>query len=81
MERKIVKMGNSFGSTYPAEILNHLHAKQGDHISFEPQPDGTVIIKKQSKVQLPKGIDPGLLEIVTDVMDQYNEAIKELAKK
>jgi putative addiction module antidote len=81
MERKIVKMGNSYGSTYPLEVLKHLHAKQGDHIAFELQPDGTVTIKKQSTSQLPDGIDPEFLQTVTEVMNQYDDAIKELANK
>ncbi|GEB76621.1 AbrB family transcriptional regulator [Sporolactobacillus inulinus] len=81
VERKIIKMGNSFGSTYPVEVLNHLRVKQGDHVAFELQPDGTVTIKKQNMNQLPKGIEPEFLQIVSDVMDQYDDAIKELANK
>ncbi|TGA98971.1 AbrB family transcriptional regulator [Sporolactobacillus shoreae] len=81
VQRKIFKMGNSYGSTYPIEVLEHLNAKPGDQVEFKLQADGTVTIKKKNNVQLPDGIDPELIKTVTGVMNQYDRAIKELAKK
>lgn len=81
VQRKIFKMGNSYGSTYPTEVLKHLHVKPGDQVEFKLQADGTVTIKRKNNVQLPDGIDPELIKMVTGVMNQYDKAIKELAKK
>lgn len=81
VERKIIRMGNSYGSTYPQKILDHLHVKQGDQVMFELQSNGTVTIRKQNRVELPDGISPDFIKTVTGVMNQYDKAIKELADK
>ncbi|WP_157800172.1 hypothetical protein [Sporolactobacillus pectinivorans] len=42
VERKIKRMGNSYGTTYPQKVLEHLHV--GDGITFTILDDGTVTI-------------------------------------
>ncbi|MCI1880796.1 MAG: AbrB family transcriptional regulator [Sporolactobacillus sp.] len=81
MERKIVKMGNSLGSTFPPEVLKHIQAKQGDEVEFIMEENGTVRIRKQNKVVLPKEVDADFIKTVTHVIDKYDRAINELAKR
>ncbi|MFT8871906.1 MAG: AbrB/MazE/SpoVT family DNA-binding domain-containing protein [Sporolactobacillus sp.] len=74
MERKIFKMGNSYGSTYPREVLDHLNVKPGDEITFENMSDGTVIIKKREAISLPDGIDAAFMTMVNDIV-RDNDAV------
>ncbi|MFT8392136.1 MAG: AbrB/MazE/SpoVT family DNA-binding domain-containing protein [Sporolactobacillus sp.] len=74
MERKIFKMGNSYGSTYPREVLDHLNVKPGDEITFENMSDGTVIIKKREAISLPDGIDTAFMTMVNDIV-RDNDAV------
>ncbi|WKB35284.1 AbrB family transcriptional regulator [Terrilactibacillus sp. S3-3] len=63
MERKIFEMGNSCGSTYPREVLEHLGVKPGDEITFENLSDGSVKIRKRKADNLPDEIDPEFIEM------------------
>ncbi|MFT8363092.1 MAG: AbrB/MazE/SpoVT family DNA-binding domain-containing protein [Sporolactobacillus sp.] len=74
MERKIFKMGNSYGSTYPREVLDHLNVKPGDEITFENMSDGTVIIKKREAISLLDGIDAAFMTMVNDIV-RDNDAV------
>lgn len=81
MERQVVKMGNSLGSTYPKAVLKHLNVQQGDQVIFQLNDDGTVLLRKQNKVNLPSYIDADLVNTVNDVINEYDEALRELAKR
>lgn len=81
LERKVVKFGNSLGSTFPKKVLNHLNVHQGDQIIYRLNDDGTVTIEKQTKVNLPHHIDLDFINTVSEVIDEYDEAIKKLAKR
>lgn len=50
MKRRLFKMGNRLGTTYPKEILEHLPAKDGADITFERLTDGSVKISKRQPV-------------------------------
>lgn len=76
-----MKMDNSLGSTYPKEVLKHLNVKQGDQVIFQLNDDGTVLIRKQNKVNLPSHIDADLVNEINDIMNEYDEALRELAKR
>lgn len=82
VERKVTRVGNSLGVTFPAEVLDHLNLKQGDKIAFDLE-DGTVKIQKARKKapSLPKGIDDEFLEMMSDMMEKYDETFKGLAKR
>ncbi|MFT8309752.1 MAG: AbrB/MazE/SpoVT family DNA-binding domain-containing protein [Sporolactobacillus sp.] len=74
LERKIFKMGNSYGSTYPKEVLEHLHVNPGDEIVFENLDDGTVKIRKSKAVNLPDGIDQEFIKMVDQIIKD-NDAV------
>ncbi|MCI1858499.1 MAG: AbrB family transcriptional regulator [Sporolactobacillus sp.] len=74
-------MGNSLGTTYPKEILEHLHAKCGDEITFEKLDDGSVRISKRQEVKLPKGIDADFLKLVDQIIKDNDNVFRELANR
>ncbi|RFU66808.1 AbrB/MazE/SpoVT family DNA-binding domain-containing protein [Bacillus sp. V59.32b] len=80
VERKVTKVGNSLGVTFPAEVLEHLNVKQGDQVSFHFE-QGAVKIEKARKVPLPKGIDNNFLDLMNDMINEYDETFKGLAKR
>jgi antitoxin MazE len=80
VERKVTKIGNSLGVTFPAEVLKHLGVTQGDEVSFEFA-DGQITIKKKVNVSLPKGIDEEFLEQMNDMINEYDETFKGLVNR
>ncbi|MFX3616532.1 MAG: AbrB/MazE/SpoVT family DNA-binding domain-containing protein [Sporolactobacillus sp.] len=81
LERKIFKMGNSYGSTYPKEVLEHLDVKPGDKIIFENLSDGTVKIKKRKSVSLPDGIDADFIAMVNDIVKDNDAVFRGLVNR
>lgn len=81
LERKIFKMGNSYGTTYPREVLKHLGATAGDAITFENLDDGTVKISKRKRVKLPEGIDTEFIEMVNEIVKENDSVFKGLVDR
>ncbi len=80
MERKVTKIGNSLGVTFPAELLKRLGVVHGDDVFIEEQ-DGAIVIRKSQKVQLPKGVSDDFFDILDKNMKQYDETIKGLVDR
>jgi len=80
VERKVTKIGNSLGVTFPQEVLEHLGIVQGDEVRFEVV-DGQVIIKKKANLKLPKGIDAEFLEQMSDMINEYDKTFKGLVDR
>jgi putative addiction module antidote len=80
MERKVTKIGNSLGVTFPTELLKRLGVKQGDGVFIEEQ-DGAIVIRKSQKVQLPKGVSTDFFDVLDKNMKQYDETIKGLVDR
>ncbi|MCM3760237.1 AbrB/MazE/SpoVT family DNA-binding domain-containing protein [Halalkalibacter oceani] len=80
LERKITKIGNSLGVTFPAELLKRLGVAHGDDVFIEEQ-DGAIVIRKSKKVQLPKGVSDDFFDILDKNMKQYDETIKGLVDR
>lgn len=76
-ERKVLKVGNSLGVTFPMEFLNKLGIHQGDEIQMELEED-KIVIKKSKKVDLPKGISRDFFEVLNETLEEYDETIKGL---
>lgn len=77
VERKVLKVGNSLGVTFPMEFLNKLGIHQGDEIQMELEED-KIVIKKSKKVDLPKGISQDFFEVLNETLEEYDETIKGL---
>jgi putative addiction module antidote len=80
-ERKVTKVGNSFGIILPPEVMEHLNIKQGGNAHFELDEDGKVIIRKSQSLILPKGIDAEFLIMVDEMISEYDETFKELVDR
>ncbi|MBD1301108.1 AbrB/MazE/SpoVT family DNA-binding domain-containing protein, partial [Pseudomonas aeruginosa] len=76
MERKVTKFGNSLGLTM-TDALKKLGLEQGDMVHIEvDQSNGEIVIKKSTKVNLPNGISSDFMDTLSDVMDEYDQALK-----
>lgn len=80
VERKVTKIGNSLGVTFPQKVLEHLGIGQGDEVRFDIV-NGQVTIKKKTNVTLPKGIDAEFLEQMNDMINEYDQTFKNLVDR
>ncbi|MCD8511720.1 MAG: AbrB/MazE/SpoVT family DNA-binding domain-containing protein [Bacillus sp. (in: Bacteria)] len=56
-ERKVTKIGNSFGITLPAELLREVGLSQGDDVQVEVK-DGKIILRKKEQINFLKVLMP-----------------------
>lgn len=80
VERKVTRIGNSLGVTFPQEVLEHLGIAQGDEVRFDLA-NGHVTIKKKATIKLPKGIDEKFLEEMNDMINEYDQTFKGLVDR
>lgn len=79
-ERKITKIGNSYGVTFPKELLKEAKISYGDHVSVELT-DGQITMKKKEDITLPKGVDKDFMKLLSDVIEEHDTAFKGLVDK
>lgn len=79
-ERKVTKIGNSFGITLPSELLKQVGLAQGDDVQLEVK-DGKIILRKKSVLQLPDGVDAEFMDILNDVIKEHDKAFKGLVNR
>lgn len=78
MERKVTKFGNSLGITM-TDALKQIGLDQGDNVSIDVSPEtGEIIIKKSTRVSLPKGISADFLDTLTKVIEEYDQTLQGL---
>ncbi len=77
MERKVTKIGNSLGVTFPADVLKKINVKQGDEVNVEVR-NGEIVLTKSTKVSLPKGISPDFFDVLDQTMVEYDQTLKGL---
>ncbi|CUA80003.1 MULTISPECIES: AbrB/MazE/SpoVT family DNA-binding domain-containing protein [Anoxybacillus] len=80
VERKVLKIGNSLGITFPSEFLQKLDIHQGDEIQMELE-GNQIVIKKSNKVNLPKGISRDFFDVLDETLKEYDETIKGLVDR
>jgi len=74
IKTKVRKIGNSQGILLPKEALQQLQVKEGDAIYLTKAPDNALRISTG---------DPGFerkMAIADDLMNRYQNALRELAK-
>lgn len=83
MERKVTKIGNSYGVTFPPEILEFMNVKHGESIVFKCTKNGEVIIKKRPAVNLEgfEDINQEFLEGMQELFAKYDDTLRNLAKR
>ncbi len=79
-ERKITKIGNSYGVTIPNELLKKAGLHHGDDIQLEFI-DGVIQISKSRKVPLPEGISEDFFDTIQETMSTYDKTIKGLVDR
>lgn len=79
-ERKVTKIGNSFGITLPIELLKQVGLAQGDDVQVEVK-DGRIVLRKKEKITLPEGVDAEFMEILNDVITEHDKAFKGLVNR
>lgn len=79
-ERKITKIGNSYGITIPSELLKHAGLKHGDEIQLDLV-DGVIQISKSRKVSLPEGISEDFFDVLNETVSNYDQTIKGLVDR
>jgi len=78
MERKVTKFGNSLGITM-TEALKQIGLEVGDTVSIDvKEENGEIIIRRARKVQLPVGISSDFLDTLSQVMEDYDDTLKNL---
>ncbi|MEK3886579.1 AbrB/MazE/SpoVT family DNA-binding domain-containing protein [Bacillus sp. FSL K6-3431] len=77
--RKIHQQGNSLSVGIPAEIVEDLKIKKGQEFeAVYVEGSDEIIFRKKKEKRLPDGIDLEFLDILGGVLDDYDEAIKNL---
>lgn len=76
-ERKIPKIGNSYGVTLPVHLLKQVGLQQGDHLQVDVQ-DGQLVLRKKEDLILPDGVDAEFLDILNGVIKEHDQAFKGL---
>ncbi len=74
MKLEVKKIGNSTGVILPKDLLNRLNLRQGQWLHVSELPDGGVRLTPY---------DPEFdraMSIVDDVMDEYRDTLRALAK-
>lgn len=79
-ERKVTKIGNSFGITLPTELLKQVGLAQGDDVQVEVK-DGKIVLRKKEHVTLPDGVDAEFMDILNDVIKEHDKAFKGLVNR
>jgi len=79
-DRKVLKIGNSLGVTFPMEFLQKLDIHQGDEIQMELE-NNQIVIKKSNKVNLPNGISQDFFDVLNETLEEYDETIKRLVDR
>lgn len=79
-ERKVTKIGNSYGVTFPKELLKEVGISYGDQLQLE-QKDGEIIVRKNQSVQLPKGLSADFFDVLERNTQKHEETIRELVDR
>jgi len=74
MKLEIKKIGNSTGLILPKELLTRLDLQQGQWLSVTENADGSIRLSPFD-LEFDKA-----MRIVDDVMDEYRDTLRELAK-
>ncbi|MDN6294702.1 MAG: AbrB/MazE/SpoVT family DNA-binding domain-containing protein [Atopostipes suicloacalis] len=80
IERKITKIGNSYGITIPNDLLKKAGLQHGDNVQLEYVND-EIKITRSRKVSLPEGISEDFFETVQETMVEYDSTIKGLVDR
>ncbi|MGE7765627.1 AbrB/MazE/SpoVT family DNA-binding domain-containing protein [Peribacillus sp. NPDC096540] len=78
--RKLTKVANSLGITFPVEMLKTASLAFGDELEVEFK-GKEIILRKNKNVKLPKGVDVESMEIFSNFIKGHDEAFKGLVDR
>lgn len=78
--QKIVKIGNSYGITFPASFMRKSGWKQGDEVLVEENGTEKVLLVKPKSFKK-VNLTPEFFSWLEDISKEYEEAIKTLANR
>ncbi|MBU5465387.1 AbrB/MazE/SpoVT family DNA-binding domain-containing protein [Virgibacillus sp. MSJ-26] len=76
-ERKITKIGNSYGITLPQELLREAGIDYGDRVEIE-KVDDKIYIQKKKNMIIPKGLSPDFFEVLEKNTKKHEETLRDL---
>lgn len=79
-ERKITKIGNSYGITLPKTLLKEANILYGDNVTVEVK-EGKIMLQRVEEIKLPDGVDNEFMELLTDVIKEHETAFKGLVER
>lgn len=80
IERKVTKIGNSYGITIPTAFLKEAGLSYGDNVRLESK-DGEIVLRKKEEVKLPEGVTSDFMDLLNDVIKEHDVAFKGLVEK
>ncbi|GAB3797448.1 AbrB/MazE/SpoVT family DNA-binding domain-containing protein [Virgibacillus kimchii] len=79
-ERKIIKVGNSYGITFPKDFLKEAGLSYGDNVEMEMK-EGNITLYKKEEIELPEGISPDFFKVLERNTKKHKETIDELVNR
>lgn len=79
-ERKVTKIGNSYGITFPKDLLKEAGISYGDDVQIELK-NGEIVINKKEDVKLPKGLSPDFFEVLERNVTKHEKTIRDLVDR
>lgn len=80
-DRKVTKIGNSYGITLPADLLKEAGISYGDYVQLAAKNGKITVEKKKEELTLPDGVDHDFMEVLNDVLKEHSTAFKGLVDK
>ncbi len=77
IERKVTKIGNSYGITVPTSMLREAGLSYGDNVQLESK-DGEIILRKRKDIKLPVGLSPDFFEVLERNTNKHEKTIQDL---
>lgn len=80
IERKVTKIGNSYGITVPVDMLKEAGLSYGDNVQLESK-DGEIVMRKKRDVKLPEGLSTDFFEVLERNTNKHEKTIQELVDR
>ena len=80
IERKVTKIGNSYGITIPAEFLKESGLSYGDNVQLNLK-DGEIVMRKKEEVSLPEGISADFFKVLERNANKHEKTIQDLVDR
>lgn len=80
IERKVTKIGNSYGITVPVDMLKEAGLSYGDNVQLESK-DGEIVLRKKKEIELPKGLSEDFFEVLERNTNKHEKTIRDLVDR